>query len=91
MELELIEKDKDSIKIKFIDPDITLINPLINELLEDEMVVDVDYWDGHPELDNPTLLVKVDKGKPQTALKRASKNLSNQYKEVREKLQKELK
>jgi len=91
MELELVEKEKNSIKIKFIEPDLTLINPLINELLEDEVVVDVDYWAGHPELDNPTLFVKVEKGKPQTALKRASKNLSNQYKEVREKLQKELK
>ncbi len=91
MELELMEKEKDSIKIRLIDSNTTLINPLINELVEDEKVADVDYWSGHPDLDRPTLFVKVKSGKPQTALKRAAKNLSNQYKDVREKLQKELK
>jgi len=91
MELELVEKDKNSIKVRFIDVDLTLITPLINELMDDEKVVDVDYWAGHPELDYPVLSVKVEKGKPQTALKRAAKNLSNQYKKTRQKLLKELK
>lgn len=91
MELELMEKEKDSIKIRFIDADMTIINPLVTELMNDKMVVDVDFWAGHPELDFPTLYVKVEKGKPQTALKRAAKNLSNQFKQAKEKLQKQLK
>ncbi|HUV24916.1 MAG TPA: RpoL/Rpb11 RNA polymerase subunit family protein [Methanomassiliicoccales archaeon] len=91
MELELIEKDKDSIKIRFIDPEMTIINPLVTELLNDKVVAAVDFWAGHPDLEFPTLYVRVEKGKPQTALKRAAKNLSNQFKDAREKLQKELK
>jgi len=55
------------------------------------VVAAVDFWAGHPDLEFPTLYVRVEKGKPQTALKRAAKNLSNQFKDAREKLQKELK
>ncbi len=86
MELELVEKDKDSIKVQIRDVDMTLISPLVSELLTDEMVAEVKYVTGHPELDLPTLFVKVKSGKPQTALKRAAKNLSNLFKETREQI-----
>ncbi len=86
MELELIEKDKDSIKVQIREVDMTLITPLVSELLSDEIVSEVKYVTGHPELDLPTLYVKVKSGKPQTALKRASKNLSNLFKEAREQI-----
>jgi DNA-directed RNA polymerase subunit L len=91
MELELIEKGKDSIKIRIKDADMTLISPLVSELLLDEGVAEVKFTTGHPELDFPVLYVRVKNGKPQTALKRASKSLANQFKEAREKLEKELK
>lgn len=91
MQIELVSKEKNSITIRFLDADTTLINPLLHELAEDESVAEIDYRSGHPELDSPTLYVKVEKGKPQTALKRAAKNLSNRFKEAREKLEKELK
>jgi DNA-directed RNA polymerase subunit L len=91
MELQLIEKDKDSIKIRIKDADMTLISPLVKELLEDEQVAEVKFTAGHPDLELPTLYVKVTSGKPQTALKRASKAISNTFKEAREKLEKELK
>jgi DNA-directed RNA polymerase subunit L len=91
MEIQLVEKDKDSIKIGIRDADMTLISPLVKELLEDEQVAEVKYVAAHPELDLPTLYVRVKTGKPQTALKRAAKSLSNMYKETREKLAKELK
>jgi len=91
MELQLIEKGKDFIRIQFSESDMTLINPLIKELLADGMVEEVKYSTGHPDLDAPTIFVKVNGGKPQTALKRAAKNLSNQFREAREKLVKELK
>ncbi len=84
MELELIEKDKDSIKVQVLNSDMTLISPLISELLSDEMVSEVKYITGHPDLDIPVLYVKVKSGKPQTALKRAAKNLSNQFKDAKE-------
>ena len=91
MELELVEKEKNSIKVRFIDTDHTITDPLVNELLKDEVITEVDFWEGHPDLDTPTLYISVSKGKPQTALKRAAKNLSSQFKGARGKLQKELK
>lgn len=91
MEIELIEKDKNSIKVKISDTDMTLISPLVKELLEDEEVAEVKYTAGTKHLEHPTLYVKVKSGKPQTALKRASKSLANQVKEARDKLTKDLK
>jgi DNA-directed RNA polymerase subunit L len=90
MEIQLLEKDKDSIKIQIKEADMTLISPLVKELLEDEIVTEVKYTAANREA-GPTLYVKVSSGKPQTALKRATKVISNTFKEAREKLNKELK
>ena len=91
MEIILVEKDKDSILIQIKEADMTLISPLVKELLDDELIAEVKYTAGHPDLEVPTLYVKVKSGKPQTALKRAAKALSNEFKEAREKLEKDLK
>ena len=91
MEIDLLEKEKDSIKIRIKDADLTLISPLVMELLEDKDVDIVKYTAGSTNLTLPTLYVKVRTGKPQTALKRASKVLANDIKEGREKLEKKLK
>jgi len=91
MEIQLLEKDKDSIRIQIKDADMTLITPLVKELLEDEQVSEVNYTAAHPIFGHPTIYVKVSAGKPQTALKRAAKVLSNDFKEVREQLVKEMK
>jgi DNA-directed RNA polymerase subunit L len=88
MELQLLEKDKDTIRVQIKDADTTLISPLVTELLADDSVAEVKYIVGHPELDIPLLYVKVNSGKPQTALKRAAKSISNEFKEAREKLEK---
>lgn len=91
MEIELLEKDKDSIKIRIKDADMTLISPLVKELLNDKEVDEVKYTAGSQSLTHPTLYVKVKSGKPQTALKRASKALANEVKDARDKLAKTLK
>jgi DNA-directed RNA polymerase subunit L len=91
MEIELVEKDKNSIRIRLIDADMTIINPLLHELDQDETIDEVNYQMGHPELDKPMLYIRVSKGKPQTALKRAAKSLSGQFKDARSKLKKRLK
>jgi DNA-directed RNA polymerase subunit L len=88
MQLQLLDKDKDSIHVQVRDADMTVIQPLISELLADEGVEEVKYTIGHPTLDIPVLYVKVKSGKPQTALKRATKTISNEFKEAREKLEK---
>jgi DNA-directed RNA polymerase subunit L len=66
MEIELLEKDKDSIMIRIKDADMTLISPLVKELLDDKDVIQVKYTSGSTNLNHPTLHLKVKTGKPQT-------------------------
>jgi len=91
MEIELLEKEKDSIKIRIKDADMTLISPLVKELLLDKAIDEVKYTSGASQLIQPTLFVKVKTGKPQAALKRAATSLANEAKEGRDKLVKDLK
>ena len=79
MELKLVEKTKDSIKVEVTEADPTLFYPLVSELLRDSVVEDARYITGHPLLDKPVIYVKVKKGRPQTALKRAAKKLADGF------------
>lgn len=90
MQFRLKEKKKDSIKVEIVDPDETLIYPLIHELVQDKNVSDARYVTGHPQLDCPTLTVEVKEGKPQAALKKAAKSLANQFLEARQLIEKQL-
>lgn len=90
MEFKLLEKKKDSIKVEIQDADETLIYPLIHELLQDKNVADARYVTGHPQLDKSTLVVEVKEGKPQAALKKAAKSLTNRFTEARELVEKQL-
>lgn len=81
MELKLLNKTKDIIEIEVQGEDETLLYPLQQKLVEDDNVEYATYIIGHPLLEQPKLVVKVTDGKPQNALKRASKALANKYKE----------
>ena len=91
MEIELLEKEKDSIKVRIKGADMTLITPLVQGLLEDKDVAEVKYTIGHTQMEDPTLYIRVSTGKPQSALKKTAKSLANEFKEAREALQKDLK
>lgn len=81
MELKLLNKTKDTIEIEIAGEDETLLYPLQQRLVQDESVEYATYIMGHPLLDQPKLVVKVQEGKPQNALKRAAKALANENKE----------
>jgi DNA-directed RNA polymerase subunit L len=53
-------------------------------------VADARYTTGHPQLDKPVLVVEVKEGKPQAALKKAAKSLTNQFQEARQLVEKQL-
>ena len=91
MEIELLEKEKDSIKVRIIGADMTFITPLVQGLLEEKDVAEVKYTIGHSQLEDPTLFLRVKAGKPQSALTKTAKALTNEFKEAREALQKDLK
>ena len=90
MQLRLLEKQKDSLRVEVTNPDDTLINPLVAALLKDKDVTDALYYSGHPPLDKPVLTIRTKKGEPEAALKRAAETLSQEFSGARESLDKEL-
>ena len=91
MKLTLLESKKTYAKIEVSGMDETLLYPLVNELMRDKDVSEAKYVTGHPQLDKPVIYVKVKKGKPQTAVKRAATKISKEFKEARESFEKQLK
>ena len=91
MEMRVLERDKNALKVSIETPDDTVVYPLINELLKDEDVAEAKYSVGHPQLDKPVLYVRTKKGKPQTAIKKAAESLAGQFREARQLFEKELK
>ncbi|MCK4613313.1 MAG: hypothetical protein KAU14_00800 [Thermoplasmata archaeon] len=75
MDLKLITKDKRSIKIKIPKSEDILILPLEHALLNDAKTEYAAFTQKHPFLDDPLINVRVKEGKPQTALKRASRTI----------------
>ena len=90
MKFILLEKEKDSIKIEVADADQTIIQPIITELLNDKNVDIAQVFQRHPVLDKPIIYVKMKSGKPETAIKKAAKNLSAEYGKALDILEKEL-
>lgn len=82
MQVELVSKEKDSMELKILDEGETILIPLKNQLLSDQAVEHANYNVRHPKLDIPPFYFKVSSGKPQNALKKACKALSNNYKDM---------
>ncbi|MEW5937486.1 MAG: RpoL/Rpb11 RNA polymerase subunit family protein [Candidatus Thermoplasmatota archaeon] len=83
MRFKISEKGKDTIRVQIQDRDETLFRPILALLMEDDAVAEVKHGEGHPQLDDPWLFIKVKKGKPISPLKRALEALSKQYKDAR--------
>lgn len=91
MEVELLEKEGTKMKIKIIGEGHTFCNALRKKLHEDERIETAAYNIEHPLLSDPVMHVKVGKRKSsKRALIRAARNLSDDYEEVRKKLEKAL-
>lgn len=91
MQFKVLSEDKNAITIEVDNPDDTILNPLISELLKASDIAEARYHAGHPELEKPILVIKTKKGKPNAILKKAAENLAEQYGEARKLLEKGLK
>jgi len=89
MQVELLTKEKDSMELKIHDEGETLLIPLKNQLLSDKAVEFANYNVRHPKLDVAPFHFKVSSGKPQNAIKKACKALSNNFKEMQTQLAKQ--
>jgi DNA-directed RNA polymerase subunit L len=79
MDIEVMENERDTLRIALPKKEETLLIPLVEALQQEEKVVEARYYIGHPFLDRPTLLLRTKGEKPQATLKRVLKNLSDLY------------
>lgn len=91
MEIEVANKTKDEIEIIIKGEEETIFPALRKKLLEDERVVHANYTIVHPLLDPPKFYVRVIDGKPQNALKRASRALASEYSDALRQVKTQLK
>lgn len=80
----LIEKGKDSIEVELSESTgNVLLEPLKERLLADETVEIATHDSDHPMYGKRVLFVRVKKGKPQNAVKRALKEISTDFTNVK--------
>jgi DNA-directed RNA polymerase subunit L len=84
LEIVLIDKGKDHIEVLLDEPTgNVLLEPLKDRLLQDPTVDIATYDSDHPMYGKKVLYVRVKSGKPQNAVKRALKDLSADFTEMR--------
>ncbi|MCI4349245.1 MAG: DNA-directed RNA polymerase subunit L [Thermoplasmata archaeon] len=79
MEIRVVDKEHDTLRIELPRAEETLLVPLVEALQAEEKVVEARYYFGHPFLDRPTLYLKTKGERPQQVLKRVLKDLSDLY------------
>ncbi len=79
MEIRVIEKESDALRVELPRTEETLLVPLVEALQAEEKVVEARYYMGHPYLDRPSLYLKTKGEKPQQVLKRVLKDLADTY------------
>lgn len=89
MEIKIIGKGKNKLRIEFEDEGHTLLN-LLRKNLWDKNVDYAAYEKKHPFLENPVLVLETKKKKPTRTLKLAAKKISKEAKDFRKKFEKAL-
>ncbi len=79
MEIHVLEKEHDLLRVEFPRGEETLLIPLVEALQMEEKVVEARYYLGHPYLERPTLVLRTKGEKPQQILKRVIKDLTDLY------------
>jgi DNA-directed RNA polymerase subunit L len=82
MEIHVVEKESDSLRLELPKGEETLLIPLVELLQQEEKVVEARYFLGHAFLDRPALYLKTKGEKPQQVLKRVLKDLADLYGDV---------
>ena len=80
MELKTIKKTTKELELEISGETETLLNPITEVLLEYDTVDYASYISDHPESNKRRLYIRVKKGKPEDALKKAVKQLEDEIK-----------
>jgi DNA-directed RNA polymerase, subunit L (EC 2.7.7.6) len=88
IEFKVVDKGKDFIIYEVLNSDNTILRPLMEELLNDDMVKNARYYMEHPYLSNPRIYIEVKQGKPQAALKRTLRRMGKVFESLDEEYRK---
>lgn len=91
MELNAERKDDNTLVVEAVGETVTVTNTIRGELWEDKNVKEAAHIKEHPYLAHPKVFVKTSRGKPDTALNKASDKVFKQTEEFTEKFKKALK
>jgi len=80
MELKTIKKSAKEIEIEITGENETILNPITEVLLQNDDVDYASYLSDHPESIKRRLYIRVKKGSPEDALKKAIKQLEEEVK-----------
>jgi len=83
MNVYTVNKTDKTMTLGFDEENPTLVEPLIMALNDDKNVTVVRYVNQHPELSDVILYIEVSKGKPEEAVKKASKAVSAYFSTVK--------
>lgn len=79
MEIKVLEREHDALRVEIPKGEETLLVPLVEALQKEDHVLEARYFLGHPFLDRPSIYLKTKGEKPQAVLKRVLKDLSDLY------------
>jgi DNA-directed RNA polymerase subunit L len=81
MELKTIKKTTKELELEVTGENETILNPIIEVLLENENIEYATYFTDHPESNKRRLYIRVKKGAPEDFLKKAVKHLELEIKD----------
>lgn len=91
MELKVVKQDDKILVLEVSGETVTVTNALRGELWEDENVKEAAHIKEHPYLAEPKVFVRTSRGKPQTALKKATDRIIKQTEEFAAEFKKAMK
>ncbi len=91
MELKVLKDEDKTLLLEIRGETVTVTNLLREELWNDSSVSEAAQIKEHPYLSEPKVFVKVSRGTPQTALKKACERIIKKSQEFREEFKKALK
>lgn len=80
MELKTIKKSTKELELEVTGENETMLNPIVQVLLQNKDVEYATYLADHPESNKRRLFLRVSKGKPEDILKKAVKHLEDEIK-----------
>lgn len=84
MNIKVIEKEKNKLKLEIIGEDHTFCNALRKELWNDKDVTVAGYNIEHPLVSNPVLTLETEKKDPEKVLESAIRRLKNKNAKIKE-------